>query len=101
MKGGDYYGKGKSDYYYGKGVGKGIDYYGKGKSEIEFVVEEVAEGYQANVTLNCFEEAPGFVGEPGETAKEAEQNAAKQVLEYYAGDFARLPPSNRSSGGRN
>mmetsp|Transcript_116265 Transcript_116265/g.328906 ORF Transcript_116265/g.328906 Transcript_116265/m.328906 type:complete len:283 (-) Transcript_116265:12-860(-) len=48
-------------------------------------------GFQATVKLNCID-GQEFAGEVGSTLKEAEQNAAMQVLEFYASEIATMAP---------
>jgi len=65
------------------------------KDTLQFEVEQCLEGYQATVTVCCFEDEAGqnhaFVGSPAVNRKNAEQLACLEVLRAYAELFELEP----------
>lgn len=64
------------------------------KDDIVYVVQKHPEGHQATIKLNCIE-GHEFAGEFAANPKDAEKNAAKQVLDFYADLIATMPASGK------
>jgi len=66
------------------------------KEDVQYTTQKFPSGFQATLKLVCLE-GQEFNGELATNSKEAEKNAAKQALTFYADKIATMPKANNKT----